>query len=594
MTLNMLSSFLKCAARWALSTGLFVGAPLMARAVVRVDHQVVSGRVLLRVNNVPVASLLAGPKVSAQERAAVVQRRLAAYANGGKTPKFAVAKVDGQWSVVVNGGAVITPNHADAVRMKMDRRRLAHTWAAKFQSAWNTPFLTLSPGGVVVGVGSARTLRVAGAARGPVKISVEGDAAKADEVKPGIIRLTGVAPGRGRVTITRDGASTASSFLVLKPAGAVQPVTVEVTGTAIPGDLLEDIVDAEARRMIRLEPGAWSTMKTRPKFPSVWTRGDRLHYKIPVRLAGPDLLAVQTDMNVTIRRVSLPRAKDVALYYSNNPETIRGPQTLFWHGLKAQMPARLLYHHQNLGTKPLNLAVDITNDGDRPARVQLVDGAAAPSMDTVLVGHQATYKFLKRLQTGTGVIVTIPPKSVRRVFARRLNAGDTLSGLMLVRPLNDGALTLAMRAEDLGRPATVFTASKAANQTVFPDPDKTLDFSYTVGGQWTYVPIGRFAIKNEDGVALDGNYGVMYTVRLHLDNPTAKKTDVRVLFEPRAGEARAVFLIDGSLTETPATFPPAEVRVMTIPLAPRQKKTVTLVTMPAAGGSYPAALIVHN
>lgn len=590
----MIQTFWKRSARWALSTGLFVVSLAPARAVVRVEHQVVNSHVLLRVNYVPVASIVAGPKTSAQKRAEVVERRLAAYANTGKDPKFGVAKVNGQWSVVANGGALLTPNHGDVVRMKTDRRRLAHMWAAKFKSAWATPFLQLSPGGVVVGTGSSRTLKVSGAARGPVQVKVEGDAARAEEVKPGVIRLTGVSPGRGRVTVLRDGASAASAYLVLKPAGSVAPVSVEVTGSAIPGSLLEDIVDAEARRMIRLEPGAWSTMKTRPKFPATWTRGSRLRYKIPVRLAGPNYLAVQTDLDVTVHRVALPRLKDVALYYSNNPETIRGPQTLFWHGLKAQMPARLLYHHQNLGTKPLNLAVDITNNGDTAARVQLVDGAADPSMDTVLVGHQATYKFLKRLQTGTGVIVTIAPKSVLRVFARRLNPGDTLSGLMLARPLNDADLTLAMRAEDLGRPATVFTASKAANQTVFPDPDKTLDYSYTVGGAWAYVPIGRFPIKNGDGLALDGNYGVMYTVRLHLANPTPKATDVRVLFEPRAGEARAVFLINGSLSETPATFPPAEVRVMTIPLAAHQKKSVTLVTMPAAGGSYPAALIVHN
>jgi hypothetical protein len=435
---------------------------------------------------------------------------------------------------------------------------------------------------------------VSGAARGDIKVALDAPHAKAEMVRPGVIRLTGLTPGRGRVTVTRDGATAASAFLVLKPAGSVSPVQVEVTGTAIPKDLLDDMVDAEARRVIRLEPGAWFTMKSRPKVPTVWTRGDTLNYKVPVRLAGPNYLSVETQLDIRIRRVALPKPQDVALYYSNNPETIRGPQALFWHSLREQAPARLLYHHQNLGTKPLNLAVDITNNGAAEARVQVVNGAAAPSMDTVLVGHQATYKFMKLLQTGTGVIVRIPGKSTRRIFVNRLRAGDTMSGLMLVRPLQDSDLTLSMRAEDVDRPTTAFTASNPATDTVFPTPDKTLDFSYTVGGQWAYVPIGRYPVKNGEGVALDGNYGVVYTVRLHLENPTAKKADVRVIFEPRAGEARAVFLINGALTETPSTFPPAEVRIMTVPLAPRQKKTVTLVTMPAAGGSYPAALIVRN
>src|SRR5690606_35432300 len=101
-------------------------------------------------------------------------------------------------------------------------------------------------------------------------------------------------------------------------------------------------------------------------------------------------------------------------------------------------------------------------------------------------------------------------------------------------------------------------------------------------------------VENGSGKPLSGNYGVLYTMRLHLNNPTAREATTRVLFEPRAGRAQAVFVIDGTFTETPSVYPPSEERVMTVRLRPHEKRTVTVVTMPAAGGSYPAALIVRN
>lgn len=562
---------------------------------VRVDRLVFPTHVVITVNTIPVAGLVGGPTMTAEQRADVVVSRLVGWAVPGKTPKFVVRPVNGEYSIVVNGGVVVTPTNADAIRAGMTRRQLTHNWAAKLKSAWATPYLRLSPGGVVVGVGATRILNVSGAARGPISVSVDASqTVSAKEVKPGVIQLTGLTPGRGSVTVARGGASATSAFLVMKRAGSVAPVTVEVTGTAIPGDLLEDVVDAEVRRAIRLEPGAWFTTKDPPDYPNVWSRGDRLRYSMPVRLAGPNYLAVQTKVDIRIRRVRVAPPNDVTLFYSNNPETIRKPEPLFRHSLPdVSTAARLLYHHQNLGTQPLNLAVDISNAGDREVPVQVVDGSAPPSMDTVLVGHQAAYKYLKRIKTGTGIIVRVPPGEHRRIFVRRLKAGDTMSGVMLFRALEKGSLTLSMAAEGTS-PTAVRSASTALSETVFPAPDKSIDVSYTVGGQWTYVPIGRFPVSNANGVRLDGNYGVLYTMRVRLVNPTPKPATVRVVFEPRAGRAQAVFVIDGELTETPSIYPPAEERVMTVTLAPHETRTVSLVTMPAAGGSYPAALIVRN
>lgn len=582
--------------RLALAAGLalLLCAPASANTV-RVDRITYPTHVVVTVNTIPVISLVGGPTMTAAQRADVVISRLSGWTAPGRNPKFVVRSVNGDHSIVVNGGVVVTPTNADARRMGMSRRQLTHNWNARLKSAWATPYLGLSPDGVVVGVGASRTLNVSGAARGPITVSVDAPRfIRATETQPGVIQLTGLAPGRGSVTVSRGGASATSAFLVMHRAGSVSPVNVEVTGTAVPGDLLEDIVDAEVRRAIRLEPGAWFTSRKTPDYPRVWSRGDTLNYSMPVRLAGPNYLAVQTNVDIRIRRVRVAAPKDITLFYSNNPETIRKPEPLFRHTLPdASAAARLLYHHQNLGTEPLNLVLDVTNTGSREARMQVIDGSAPPSMDTVLVGHQAAYRYFKRVQSGAGLIVRVPAGERRRIFARRLRAGDTMSGVMLLRAMENSSLQVAMAAEGAG-PSAPRTVSDELSDTVFPAPDKTIDATYTVGGQWTHIPIGRFPISNENGVRLDGNYGVLYTMRVKLVNPNPKPATVRMVFEPRAGRAQAVFVIDGELTETPSIYPPAEERIMTVPLKANETRTVSLVTMPAAGGSYPATLIVRN
>jgi hypothetical protein len=544
------------------------------------------------VNYVDVAALTSSGGVSSAERARNAANRLSRWADSGRAPRFTAGRASGRWNVLANGAVLLTPTRADAKRLGLTRRSLAHRWAAHLASAWATTFLRATPDGLRIGVNSARSVRVGGVARGPIVASSDAADVAAARAVPGGLHITAGHPGRATITIRRDGAAVRCAVRVMKWAGSVEAVNVQVTGSAAPADLLRDLISGETPRHIRLEPGAWSVILRRPAIPAVWTRGDRLNLSARVRLSGPGVLPVETTLPIHVTRRHLPPARNMMLFYSNNPETIRDARTLFRHAIDG-MPARLLYHHQNAGDRALNIAVDVTNDGDSDVPAQIVDGTGPPSMDCVLAGHRAAYKFIKRSQSATGVILNIPAHGRRRLFLRRLAPGDTMSGIMLVRPLKHGDLSVSVRSELPGS-AGGGTARGEEAGTAFEDPDKTVDASYTVNGPWTYVPIGKEGISNAGGVRLDGNYGVLYTVRLKLNNPTDARKTVRVLFEPRAGEARAALLINGALTETDSTFPPAEVRVASISLAPKQSRMVTVVTMPAAGGSYPAALIVRG
>ncbi|HEY3413922.1 MAG TPA: hypothetical protein VGM51_12845 [Armatimonadota bacterium] len=549
-------------------------------------------RVALTINYQPVAVLRARGGSSASERVEVALRRLAGLARSGRAVHFSAGRGSGGWAVMANGGVIIVAGSSDAKPMKMKRRSLARRWASAFARAWSLPLLTLNEGSTTVPAGAVRSLRIGGVGRGAIKVAVEPSGIVSPRLKGGAISLRGVTPGHGYLTVRRDGAMVTRAFRVMKWAGAAHLVGLEVTGSAVPRDLLATLIGTEASRGARLEPGAFAVMESLPILPQVWTRGSTLRSSLGVRMAGPGYLPVATRIPLEFYRRALPPAPKVELFYSNHPESVDAPQILFRHAIGRSTSARLLYHHQNAAKGPLIFAVDLRNLGDRAARVQIVDAAADPAVDTVYVGHQAAFKFFKRTKAGAGIIVTVPAHGRRRLFDRRVGEGETASGIIVVRPLGGGSLSLTTMAEAVDDKTPGSGAKKEAD-TVWMAPDLKVDAAYTVGGEWTYIPIGQQPVSNGAGLKLDGNYGVLYTVRLRLVNPTATRSSVKVFFEPRAGEARAAMLVEGSLRETGRAIPPAEVPMATFTLAPHQTRTVTLVTMPAAGGSYPAALIVH-
>lgn len=495
--------------------------------------------------------------------------------------------------MLADGGVVVVAAPADAKAARVRRRALSRRWASAIAHAWSTPLLRLSASRIIVPVGASRSVRIGGVGRGAVRVASATSNAVAARCEGRAISLRGLKPGHESVSVRLDGATERLDVRVMKYAGRVRPVTLEVTGNAVPRDVVMALVRSEAARGISLEQGAWSTIAGQPVIPALWASGRKYRAYLGVHMMGPGYLPVDSRVPLDVVRRRLPPEKRIDLFYSNDPETVNGPQLLFRHAVARGVPARLLYHHQNTSTGALDVCVDLHNDGDDPARVQIVDGAADACVDTVMAGHMAAMKFLKRMRTGAGLILDMPPHSVRRIASRCMRARETASGLMMVRPLSGKALTLCTVAESPGsRPPS----QGAAHDTdaVFPSPDQSVSATYSVGGPWTYVTLGQNPVSNASGKTLDGNYGVMYTVKLRLDNPTAARRQVIVLFEARAGEARAAMIVDGAMKETDRVVPPAEARIASVSLAPHQVRTVTVVTIPAGGGSYPAALVVHG
>jgi hypothetical protein len=93
---------------------------------------------------------------------------------------------------------------------------------------------------------------------------------------------------------------------------------------------------------------------------------------------------------------------------------------------------------------------------------------------------------------------------------------------------------------------------------------------------------------------LSGNYGVIYDIKIRAENPTSAVRTIQLLFEPAAGPASGLFIVDGKLVGVRTVSPPDEVPIFAFRLGPGQVKDISLRTMPLGGSFYPATIIVRS
>jgi hypothetical protein len=292
--------------------------------------------------------------------------------------------------------------------------------------------------------------------------------------------------------------------------------------------------------------------------------------------------------------------------------------TLFTAKLDEGSQARLLYHHLNATSYPMVVAAEVQNAGSMPARILVIPGDAAPSRNPVLAGLVAGEKFLNAWIKRSGEVVEIPPNSSMPLSLRKLAPGETSSGLCSLRLLSGGPKSLTVKldarpnfateagwegalASDtpwrfMGTPTlkTEANGNGAHSVHAYPDPYKDEEIAYEVGGRFGFARIGQRPISSASGEqSLSGNFGVVYTLKISMANPTAAPGDVEVVFEASAGYSAALFVVDGRVVRTPFLKAKEELQLTRIRLEPGQSRSLTLTTMPLSGSSYPATLTVR-
>lgn len=544
--------------------------------------------------------------LSQSERAAITADRLAQMVGQGASPYLILAKGNKLQARVLWGDRPICiVTRLDARQARTSPLALAGAWAAQIRGLLLMPPIVLSDRQVTVPLGEVRRVFVTGAAVGPMATSSDNAAVVSAAAGEGrYVTVTGLAVGRATVTVEVEGQTESFSVYVKKYAGGTPSNGMaEVTGSPCPSSIVTYAAMQAVLRSVMVEPGADVSIEKIEGADNPLPAGTARDVKVSVAIRGEGYLDYRGTIAVKVRDAAMPADDAAQLFYSNNPERLLKYQTLFAAYVDPNQPTRLLYHHQNAMGKRAHLLVELVNPTDQPAVFRMTRAVAAPLVDTVLVGYIASSSFLKSLFYNASVIEHLPPQSRLVLVSDTLANMETASGIIQVKQTVGSGAYMRVAALppglDNARVGQITPAPPpgefAASDHIYAKPVKAIEAAYTVGQRWAFIPIGRHAIgSNNAQRKLDGNYGVTYDISVNVDNPTDSEKKILVLFEPSAGLASGVFIVDGQFVSTKYAKPPHEVPLKSFKLRPGQTKMVRIQTLPVAGSNYPATVIVRS
>lgn len=587
----------------------------------------VKGSTLIVNRSTAIRLRVANGNLAPERRAQIAAERLQVAVARGLGSRHVGVKAERRRAMVtIGGGVLLYATRADARAAGTTPLRLAQTWASSLRHCLSIPPLSLSTNELLVPLGESRTVRVNGWLEGTAVVAPTG--APDDGVtEPAVIgdgrtvRITGRAVGRERVLVSLGELSVPLMVTVRKYAGEVKTAEpVVVTGIDLPMSFVRQAVEAAIVRSAQLEPGAQVQIASPIRLSAVPGVGSSTTASVLVRASGSGYITREQEVQLSVVNRPLAFHEPVLLMVSNDPERVQKAQTLFTGEISEAQGARLLYHHMNGMVQDGLLQIELLNPTDTTRIAHITGAASAPLRDTVRVGYVAGELFLRALMNNVGHAITIPPQSKVVLLTQKVRPLDTASGVLQVRllPLENAPspapciLKVAMQVYQnqplplMGTtmawgflPPRPLSAEERRQTTgsdhIYPTSHKVLTATYVVGQRWQFIRIGEQAVSNHTQQRkLDGNYGVIYEVRVELVNPTDKTRDVELAFEPSGGEAGGVFAIGSEVLGVQRALPPKEFSITRIRLQPNQKRTITIRTMPLAGSNYPATLLVRS
>lgn len=577
---------------------------LVAIAALAIDVRALGATVY--VNQAPVMT------VGSAKRASELAQLL------GKATSLTPISVQGSGSEVrlVAGNAVIRVMASEAKDAQLSAQKLAGEWAMKLRDALKLPALDAPVKTVQVGVGSERFLSVVGTgaatatgASSNPKVATVAKAAMGFKVKGNQLGSTTVKVRSGAQVIT-------TVVQVLPPAAKLpQAVSAVVVGDPASPEIIRSAIVSGAHAQMKMAANA-DVEIIDAKIVSL-QQGASATVQAKVRVSAPNTVATEGIVSAKVSNLMVAGKREGEMWYCNFPETVMGPGNLFAAELKEKTPARMLYHHINATADPMVIQVVAVNTFDTPAKVVIMPGDGAPSKDPVRVGLEAGERFVRNWMSGSGEVISIPPRSSVPIAMRRLSPGETMSGLCYLRVLSGSTGRVLIRTDavdprfmDAGwlNAANLATPwSKAGTRKIGPgfqappmsphiytEPYKMLESTYQVGGRFAFVWVGQKPISSIDGeLVLDGNFGVMYTVKMRVENPTDRSVDVEVVFEASAGYSGAVFIVNNQFQKAPLLQSKAEYILRKVSVPAGGNQTVTVQTVPLSGSSYPALLTIR-
>lgn len=585
---------------------MIISLPAIAQWTPSVDYAQDGSDAIVRVNSrVAVRFKVENGGLTTLRRAEITAGRLKPLASGGWKTLSAKTVGSNRAQVMAGDQLICIATEGDAKANNSSALALAQSWAKQLRWLFSLPPVSVTPVEITVPENETRTAIVGGAAQGPIVVTDSDPNVAASTVDPAkrAVVILGKSIGRSTVSVSCQGCRASLVVNVRRYAARlIRTETAEVTGNPAPDWLLSGTAAGAAPGAVALEPGA-TALYGEPRVAATLARGENTRVLVPVKASGQGLISVNLLAPVEITNRLLSHLPPNNIFYSNNPERVTRYGVLFTGKIGVGERKRLLYHHQNMLGKRARFSVELINAGMSSASVQSVSGISRPLIDTVVVGYLAGRDFLRDYLNDVGRIYVIPPRSRMIVYAENLEKIETASGIMDLRQLSGGVVYVRVKADPpaAGQPAAgnVTGVNDAyvpteLSQDVFSAPTKQVEANYVVGDRWAFIRIGKDAIRDDSQAReLYGNYGVIYRINVHVENPTAEERTVRMIFEPTAGPAGAIFVLGGKIIGVKIVVPPNEFEIGSVRLGPGQSKDLTLLTMPISGSAYPATLVVR-
>ena len=502
-------------------------------------------------------------------------------------------------SIVARNEKVVTIDKVIAKSQGVDRTTLARTWAKNLRAVFSRPYLAAAP--LLVPVGETRAMAVRGNISGGLTARPELSIVTASWDRASKeVRVVGVDAGRTDLILRDDANALRVPVRAAKYAARlVESVPAEVTGNPASRDDLTRAIRAAVGAGMVIEPNVWTDINPLTgQAGAVWP-GNSVAIPTRISAGGANLLSYHVQPSISVRNEPVIPAPTKLLMVSNSPERILS-YGLWFEGKMADSDSiRLLYHHVNGLKAAADLVVELWNIGPEPARVQVIAGAAGPSLDEAWVGHRAASEFLAKRAANSGWIVPVPAGTTVPVISQRLSPGSVASGVLELRALGRADLSVRLYLEPpvsqrTPRDIASYAPSPLLGQWHYPQTTRTVKTKYEVGHDWAFVTIGdQPAAGLKDGDLLEGSYGVLYDIDLELANPTGEPARVVVMLEPAGGPARGALLIDGRQVETALLRKDDEGVVARYLLGPGEVRRVHIQTMPQGGSNYPVRLVAR-
>lgn len=466
------------------------------------------------------------------------------------------------------------------------------------------PPITVQPAAAFVPVGGSQTLRL-GSVLGQITATL-GNPALADaavDQSAQTVTLSGKAPGSTNLTVTdQRGVSAAIPVRVAYNAGSIaDAASIRITGDPASADFIKEQALAAALKLVQTRPGA-----------QIAASLDEIHFDrslpqdnvavlaVPILLQGSEYFTVEGTTQVRVENMAAPKIVPDSLMVSDFPEKLTENGVLFTADLQRAQPSRFLYFHYNPPGEPdRRIVLRAQNASRDPAIVQFITGAGGPDPNEMLTGHEATRRFLQHLVQNEGRVIVIPGNSTLNLVEQPLPAKNVVANLLQLRVLNGSVVHLTLFAQNAtSSPDESLATTELLSgdhphaRGIYTIPEFHYSALWNTTDPYLELPIGQIPLPNLlKGEALAGDYGVLQSFVIKVQNPTTSPQSIAIYENPRGGRATGTYLIDGVLIQSHQVPPFSRYKVRQYVVPARGFVRVTIQSIPDSGSSYPLRLV---